>query len=672
MPARMKWLGILSAMVALGGAKVSAQNDGERQWPFSVRGWVTFSSPVLSPDRTTVYVGVVTQFGGRVVAVATASGGSRWSTRAAEFTGAIESTPAVSADGSVVYVGSNNGKFYALRASDGSIIWERFIGASITSSPTVSKEGTIYFGSTDGYLYAVSPTGNVRALFQTQDFIESSPAIGADGTIYFGSYDKHFYAVTPNGEAKWSAPFATGGKIFTSPAIGADGTIYFGSYDQKMYALAPDGRKKWEYTTLGQIDSSPVLGADGTVYFAAAQHFYALRPEEGIPEQERSRWRVDIGSGSGSTAAVRADGIVIVGADDGFLRALRPEDGREIWRTNLRFGDDNAIESSPMIGLDGSIYVGSRGGYLFKVTGNGSPLSSYSGWPGFRRDTRHSAQMVVPNTDAYLVNLSTRAQAGGGRNLIAGFVANAPPGDDRAYLIRGVGPGLGDLGVGNFLPDPVITLFSGDRPFRTNDDWVAVDEGSGLSIPETTTAVQAFSLQTGSKDAVVLPSLASGAYSALVGSADGRAGVALVEVYDVRNTGGPSARLMNLSTRGFVGTGEATLIAGFVVGGTGPLRLLLRGVGPGLTQFGVSGALAQPRLALFAGTKDIASNTNWTSDGRKGDLAGAAASVSAFALVEGRADSAMLFEAQPGLYTLQITGVGNTTGEALVEIYVLP
>jgi hypothetical protein len=151
----------------------------------------------------------------------------------------------------------------------------------------------------------------------------------------------------------------------------------------------------------------------------------------------------------------------------------------------------------------------------------------------------------------------------------------------------------------------------------------------------------------------------------------GGPGVALVEVYDGL-AGDPTARLLNLSTRAFVGTGENILIAGFVVGGTGSMRLLLRGIGPGLSQFGVANVVAQPRLTIFSGGTPISSNTGWTTNGFKQDLIIAAAAVSAFPLVEGRADSAMLFNATPGAYTIQISGVGETTGEAMVEIYVLP
>jgi outer membrane protein assembly factor BamB len=652
----------------LGGASLHAQREGEQQWRFSVGGSVTLSSPVLSPDGATLYVGVETLSGGRVVAISARDGGPRagWGSQGRVLTDAVESSPAVSADGSTIYVGSADGTLYALRAADGRSQWELPLGTFISSSPAIGRDGTIYVGTGDGRMRAVSPNGTQRWSFATGNFIWSSPAIGADGTIYFGSYDRNFYALTPDGSEKWPR-IATGSPIFSSPAIGADGTIYVGSGDQRLYAIAPDGTKIWDYLVNGPIDASPTLGADGTVYFAADRSFYALRPE---PEAaERLRWKRDIATGSISTAVVRGDGAIIFGADDGIVRALNP-DGSELWRFDTRTGQGNLIESSPIVGADGAIYVGSFDGAVYKLNGNGSPLSAYSSWPAFRRDTRHTAQAVASNSGGQLVNLSTRAQAGGGRNLIAGFVVQASQG--RAYLIRAVGPGLQAQGVAGFMPDPVLELFSGQLQFHSNDNWRANDEASGFPIPEAAEAVQAFALAPGSLDAAILPGLLSGVYTARVGSADGRTGVALVEVYDVRNTGDPTARLLNLSTRGFVGTGETTLIAGFVVGGTGSMRLLLRGIGPGLTQFGVSGVLAQPRLTIFSGGTPIGTNTNWIADGYSNDLMVAAAAVSAFPLVQGRADAAMIFDAKPGPYTLQITGVGDTTGETMVEIYVLP
>lgn len=138
--------------------------------------------------------------------------------------------------------------------------------------------------------------------------------------------------------------------------------------------------------------------------------------------------------------------------------------------------------------------------------------------------------------------------------------------------------------------------------------------------------------------------------------------------------GAPGARLVNLSTRAQVGTGDKILIPGLVIGGSDPVRVLVRAIGPGLTAFGVSGALARPTMTVFSAAtqKAIGSNTGWSGGADKGDIAGAAAVVGAFALADGSADCAALLTLTSGAYTIQVSGVGGTTGEALVEVYVLP
>jgi len=149
-----------------------------------------------------------------------------------------------------------------------------------------------------------------------------------------------------------------------------------------------------------------------------------------------------------------------------------------------------------------------------------------------------------------------------------------------------------------------------------------------------------------------------------------------VEAYDAVG-GDPSARLVNLSTRGQVGVGDNALFAGVVVGGTGRSRLLLRAVGPGLTQFGVAGVLDRPTLSLFTpvaggGQRLIRSNAGWSTENLTYDFAAAARAVAAFPLQEGSADCAMVVTVEPGNYTLQVSGLNGQTGEALVEVYVLP
>ena len=147
-------------------------------------------------------------------------------------------------------------------------------------------------------------------------------------------------------------------------------------------------------------------------------------------------------------------------------------------------------------------------------------------------------------------------------------------------------------------------------------------------------------------------------------------GVALAEVYEVSSTG---TRLINISTRAQVGTGGNILIPGFVISGSGTEQLLVRGDGPSLTQYNVTGVLAQPSLAVYngGGTK-IASNTGWGTSSNPSQIASAAAFVGAFPFASNSADCAQVVNLSPGAYTIQISGVGSTTGVSLAEVYEVP
>jgi hypothetical protein len=224
------------------------------------------------------------------------------------------------------------------------------------------------------------------------------------------------------------------------------------------------------------------------------------------------------------------------------------------------------------------------------------------------------------------------------------------------------------------MSDPQLALFvaGNSTPKFRNDNWnEQISPADQFGLAGIATDVGAFPLPENSKDAALIAPLGPGLYTAHVSSANQQGGTVLLEVYDAV-AGDSTARIVNLSTRGRVGTGGDVLIPGVVVGGTGTVRLLVRGVGPSLGQFGVSDVLARPSLTVFFGTKMLATNTGWTSGGLTNDLSYAAQQVGAFPLADKSADSALILDATAGQYTIQVSGVDGTTGEALVEVYVLP
>jgi len=283
---------------------------------------------------------------------------------------------------------------------------------------------------------------------------------------------------------------------------------------------------------------------------------------------------------------------------------------------------------------------------------------------------------TAPRT-AHLANLSVRSSAGtGAQTLISGFVVQGS--GPKNVLVRGDGPALAPFGVSGALPDPVLTLFDGGGTVvSANAAW-----GGSAAFGNVFAQVGAFPLPPDSKDAALLSLLAPGSYTAHVSSTNGDGGVALIEVYDA-DAGIPTARFVNLSARSEAGTASQTLIAGFSVGGSGTETVLLRGVGPGLAQFGVSDVLATPQLSLFDSSGAlIATNTNWVSPSTRGasgipaTITPAASSLftqlGAFALAATTPDCALVAVLPPGTYTAQVAGVNNTTGVALVEIYEVP
>lgn len=277
-----------------------------------------------------------------------------------------------------------------------------------------------------------------------------------------------------------------------------------------------------------------------------------------------------------------------------------------------------------------------------------------------------------------LGNISTRGMAGTDANaMIAGTViAGTVP---KQVLVRGIGPALGQFGVPNVISDPVLSVYdSAGRLVATNTRWSTNLNANAIAAASTNSG--AFSLPPASRDSALLLTLTPGAYTFQLTNATGTAGNALVEAYDLEPLGASNARTLNISTRGFVGTGDNILIAGLVVQGKSSRTLLVRGIGPSLTSFGVTNALADPVVRIVGeGGTVLATNDNWAettlTNGRAIDadeVRAATAATGAFPLTAGSRDAALLVTLVPGNYSLQVSGAGSTTGIALVEAYDVP
>ncbi len=275
-------------------------------------------------------------------------------------------------------------------------------------------------------------------------------------------------------------------------------------------------------------------------------------------------------------------------------------------------------------------------------------------------------ELAASQYDQRVANLSTRGQVGTGDNImITGFVVS--DGAPKKVLLRAVGPSLANYGISSGrLNNPVLALYDGRGVLlNSNDNWSGDDAA-------TMTSVGAFPLTTGSQDSVLVATLSPGNYTVQVTGSGSTSGIALLEVYDVSG----SARLTNISTRAIVGSGTSTLIAGLSLAPSGGMRrLLVRAVGPGLSALGIAGANANPSFAIVdSANRQVAGGANDDWDG-SAQMSAYFAQAGAFALTPGSKDAAVVVDLAPGTgtssanYSILVSGVGGSTGVALVEVY---
>jgi len=263
-------------------------------------------------------------------------------------------------------------------------------------------------------------------------------------------------------------------------------------------------------------------------------------------------------------------------------------------------------------------------------------------------------------TPGRLVNLSTRSWVATGSPLIAGFTI---AGGSKQILVRGIGPGLAAFGIEGSLPDPVLTLQATSGAMLAS----AAAWGGQPQLADIFADVGAFSLASTSQDAALDTTLAPGPYSVQLSGASGDSGTAMAEIYDA-DPAGAAGSLVNLSARTQVGA--TPLVAGFAVGGATGATVLIRGIGPGLSQFGVADALAQVQIQLLdSAGRVMAANAAW---GGSATLAAQFSKVGAFGLAAGSSDAVVMATLPAGMYTAQMGGVGGATGQALLEIYLIP
>jgi outer membrane protein assembly factor BamB/subtilisin family serine protease len=624
------------------------------------------NSPAIGPDGT-IYLKVSDGF---LHAIAPGDGTVKWRATVNSPLASFYGSPVVAPDGTI-YQGSdeNDAALYAF-APDGTRKWRFFADSGLYATPALDAAGNIYFCTLTGGVYSVTPAGSQRWRVSSGGNISSSPALSADGTtLYYGGYDRKLHArLTATGAIRWT--FELGHEVrASSPAIDANGVIYIGCYDQKIYAVNSDGTLKRTWATADWIRSSPAIS--GTTLYV------------GSNDKKLYAFDLGVGSAGGPWPQYKANARRLGRAvSEAFAIVTAPQSQTVVLGAALALnvaatGTGTLAyqwskDGAALAGATSSTYAipsatfSSAGTYSVTVTGPQGTLT-----------TVPATITVGPLNPGRLTNLSVRTTAGtGAQTLIVGFnISGVAP---KPLLLRGIGPTLAAFGVTGPLTDPQLALFRAGEttPIDSNDNWGSATSGV-TPIATAAARVGAFPLDLASRDAALVRDLPAGGYTVQITGAGTSSGIALAEIYDTDPTpaNAPTliavSRLANVSARAQVGTGSGVLIAGFALNGNVPRRILLRGVGPSLAAFGVTGRLADPRLQLFdARQSPVASNDNWAGDA---ELAAAFTNVGAFRLNAANSlDAALLVTLPPGSYTAQVSGVNNTTGIALVEVYEVP
>ena len=262
-------------------------------------------------------------------------------------------------------------------------------------------------------------------------------------------------------------------------------------------------------------------------------------------------------------------------------------------------------------------------------------------------------------TPAQALNISTRLRVDtGDKVMIGGFIIRGSA--SKPVVIRGLGPSLVNSGIpaANILGDPVLELRRPDGSLiQSNDNW--------KDSPDRSQIEGTIFQPTDDREAVILETLAPGNYTAILSGVGQTTGVGIVEVYDKDSA--IASDLANISTRGFVRTGDEVMIGGFTLGGNNnPTRIAVRALGPSLTGAGLSEVLADPTLQLHNANGTImVSNDDWQSDSASaGEL-----SANGLALPNPKESGIFTSLAPPGQFTAIVAGKDGGLGIALVEIY---
>lgn len=249
---------------------------------------------------------------------------------------------------------------FAQGGAIGSILWQFTLEGGILAAPAIGLDGTIYVGSDGGRMHALAPSGAEVWSFKTQKQIRVAPLVGLDGTVYLSSLDGNLYALGTDGSLKWRFVTTYDNTSF-QPALARDGTIY-ASFNRRFFAFKISGQKLWETEEFFGV---PVIGADGTLFVTGGNLI-------AINSNRKKYWDFTLPWPYGfiTTPAIGSDGTLYAIAAGAVPMLLAiGSDGTKQWE----FETDGQV-SGPVLGVDGTIYLGTKSGWVYAVQSDGRLL----------------------------------------------------------------------------------------------------------------------------------------------------------------------------------------------------------------------------------------------------------------------------------------------------------
>jgi outer membrane protein assembly factor BamB len=327
------------------------------RWTRDVGGPVE-AQVTASPDEKTLYAA---SLGGSITAIASDDGTVRWTLPLGDR---VYATPCVADDGTI-YAGHDGGRFVAI-SPEGKVRWSLDTDGDADSGPAIASDGSIVFAA--GHtVYGVTAAGHVRWRFAAKRKVFASPAIGSQGRIFFGSQDHHAYALSPEGRLVWSVDL--GADVDGAPAIDDHGAVFVGTDGDDVVRLDPDdGHVVWRSALGGYVRGTLAIARNGDVLagvYGPRPRAVRLRPEDGglrgdlaiqgtgarefgvhggaledaagtlvfgaqddavyaVDAKGHLLWRFVTGGDVDAPATLLTDGTLVLGSDDGLVRALRP------------------------------------------------------------------------------------------------------------------------------------------------------------------------------------------------------------------------------------------------------------------------------------------------------------------------------------------------------------